>query len=367
MCQKGVKMTNSENSITIGIDISKEFFDIYVYESAKTMRFDNNNRGIKLFIKYITSLKPTLVAMEYTGGLERQVFFALQNNNIPCCCIKPTNIKNFSKTIDAKAKTDLISSKLIAHYAKILKPAPQPKPDKSLLILKDLASRHLQLTEFLVSEKNRLSSSTFAKTKSQINKSIKVFEKLIEDNKKQFKELICSNPDLKAKIELLDTMPGVGEHSAMMLAVLLPELGTISGKQISSLCGVAPFVNQSGKYSGKAFIRGGRDKVRKLLYMVALVSITYNPVIKDYYNRLVKKGKPAKVAIVACMRKIITILNAMLTNNLPFIAEYYKLDLREQNYDSKIILTKKDEKNKEEADLVLTNTNLKEPVSKNIS
>jgi len=356
------------NTITIGIDISKEFFDIYVYESGNTMRFDNNSKGIKKFIKYITPLNPTLVAMEYTGGLERQLFFALQNNNIPCCCIKPINIKNFAKTIDAKAKTDLISAKLIAHYAFLYKPAPQPKPDEKSLLLKDLASRHFQLTMFLASEKNRLSSASFPKTKSQLKKSIKVLEKFIEDNKKQLKELIYSDPNLKAKVELLDTMPGVGEHSAMMLAVLLPELGNISGKQIASLCGVAPFINQSGKATGKAFIKGGRDKVRQILYMIALVAIVYNPTIKEYYNRLIQKGKPPKVALVACMRKIIRILNAMLRNNLPFIPDYYETYVREQNNNnSKLILTKNNEV-EQGSYLVLSDTNfLREPDLKTIT
>jgi len=344
-------MTNSEslikNSITIGIDISKEFFDIYVYESGKTMRFDNNSKGIKKFIKYITQLNPTLVAMEYTGGLERNVFFALQDNNIPCSCIKPTNIKNFSKTIDAKAKTDLISAKLIAHYAFLYKPAPQPKPDERSIILKDLASRLQSLTDFLISEKNRLSASTFAKIKSQINKSIKVIEKLIEDNKKQLKNLIYSNHELKAKVDLLDTMPGVGEYSAMMLVVLLPELGKISSKQIASLCGVAPFVNQSGKAASKASIRGGRDKARRVLFMITLSAIVHNPIIKKYYNHLIKKGKPAKVALVACMRKIIRTLNAMIRDNKPFIPDYYETYVREQNNGSKIILTKNSEARQE--------------------
>jgi transposase len=331
------------------------------------MRFDNNSKGIKKFIKYITPLNPTLVAMEYTGGLKRQLFFALQNNNIPCCCIKPINIKNFAKTIDAKAKTDLISAKLIAHYAFLYKPAPQPKPDEKSLLLKDLASRHFQLTMFLASEKNRLSSALSAKTKSQLKKSIKVIEKLIEDNKKQLKELIYSDPNLKAKVELLDTMPGVGEHSAMMLVVLLPELGTISGKQIASLCGVAPFINQSGKATGKAFIKGGRDKVRQILYMVALVAIVYNPTIKEYYNRLIQKGKPPKVALVACMRKIIRILNAMVRNNSPFIPDYYETYVREQNNSSKLILTKNNEVEQGNY-LVLSDTNfLREPDIKTIT
>ena len=126
------------------------------------------------------------------------------------------------------------------------------------------------MTDFLISEKNRLASSTFAKIKSQIKKSIKSVEKLIEDGKKQLKELVYSDPNLKAKVELLDTMPGVGEYSAMMLAVLLPELGTISGKQIASLCGVAPFINQSGKSNAKAFIKGGRDKARRVLFLIIM-------------------------------------------------------------------------------------------------
>jgi len=345
--KKGDKMNKIQNlitnTLTIGIDISKEFFDIYVYESGKTMRFDNNNRGIKKFIKYITPSNPTLVAMEYTGGLERQLFFALQDYNIPCCCIKPTNIKNFAKTIDAKAKTDLISAKLIAHYAFLYKPAPQPKPDEKSLLLKDLASRLQNLTDFLISEKNRLASSTFAKIKSQIKKSIKSVEKLIEDGKKQLKELVYSDPILKTKVELLDTMPGIGEYSAMMLAVLLPELGTISGKQIASLCGVAPFINQSGKATGKAFIKGGRDKARRVLFLITLAAIVHNPLIRKYYNHLIQKGKPPKVAIVACMRKIIRILNAMIRDNRPFIPDYYETYVREQNNGYKIILTKNNE------------------------
>jgi transposase len=365
--KKGEKMNKIQklitNTITIGIDISKEFFDIYVYESGKTMRFDNNSRGIKKFIKYITPLNPTLVAMEYTGGLERQLFFALQDYNIPCCCIKPINIKNFAKTIDAKAKTDLISAKLIAHYAFLYKPAPQPKPDEKSLLLKDLASRLQSLTDFLISEKNRLASSTFAKIKSQIKKSIKSVEKLIEDGKKQLKELVYSDPILKARVELLDTMPGVGEYSAMMLAVLLPELGTISGKQIASLCGVAPFINQSGKAIGKAFIKGGRDKARRVLFLITLAAIVHNPLIREYYNRLIFKGKPPKVAIVACMRKIIRILNAMIRDNRPFIPDYYETYVREQDNGYKIILTKnneiKQEVNYNEVDYnsVLSNVN----------
>jgi transposase len=154
----------------------------------------------------------------------------------------------------------------------------------------------------------------------------------------------------------------------MMLAVILPELGTISGKQIASLCGVAPFINQSGKATGKAFIKGGRDKVRQILYMVALVAIVYNPTIKEYYNRLICKGKPPKVALVACMRKIIRILNAMLRNNLPFIPDYYETYVREQNNNnSKLILTKNNEV-EQGSYLVLSDTNfLREPDTKNIT
>jgi transposase len=298
-------------------------------------RFEYNSRGVRKLIKYLTSLNPFIVSMEYTAGLERNLIFALQQHNIPCCCINPYNLKNFTKTMNVRAKTDLISAKLIAQYTKLYKTSPMQKIDKNLIYLKDLVKRHIQLVNILSSEKNRLSGSSL--NKKHIMKFIKGVEKSIDENYEEIKKMVESNNEIKKKAELLKTMPGVGEYSSIVLAILLPELGYTTRRQISSLCGVAPYVNQSGKYKSKSYIRGGRKDVRNLVYMVTIAAIRHNPPIREYYYSLISKGKPKKVAIVACMRKVICILNAMVRDNKVFMADYNKLQKEENKNDRKII------------------------------
>jgi transposase len=180
--------------------------------------------------------------MEYTAGLERNLIFALQQHNIPCCCINPYNLKNFTKTMNVRAKTDLISAKLIAQYTKLYKTSPMQKIDKNLIYLKDLVKRHIQLVNILSSEKNRLSGSSL--NKKHIMRFIKGVEKSIDENYEEIKKMVESNNEIKKKAEILKTMPGVGEYSSIVLAILLPELGYTTRRQISSLCGVAPYVKE---------------------------------------------------------------------------------------------------------------------------
>jgi transposase len=302
----------------IGIDISKQHFDLFYLPENIHSRFDNDTKGIKACVNYLKSIDPDLVTMESTGGYETDLAVALHDNGFPLAIVNPRRIRQFARSNDQLAKTDKIDAKIIAHFTSALKPVPRGIMDNYLRVLKELTARRNQLLQLRTAENNRKEHARDRSIKRSINDMIKTIDKQIDMIDKQIKNHIDNTPELKVKAELLSSMPGIGDTTASMLLAELPELGNLNRRQLAKLVGIAPINNDSGKFRGKRFTQGGRRNVRNKLYMPTLVAKTHNPVIKTFYDRLISNGKSKMSAIVACMRKIIIILNSMVKNNQPW-------------------------------------------------
>jgi transposase len=287
----------STESVYVGIDVAQDTFDVAVYDSSERWSAHNNVSGIAETVTRLEALKPTLVVLEATGGLERNLASMLAAVQIPVAILNPGRIRAYAKALGRLAKTDRIDAEVIAHFAQAIKPDPQVQPTADAQERKDLLARRNQLVGMMTAEKNRVYR---ASPPIQVQIDHDLDEKLAADkNYKQRQQLLCS-----AK--------GVGPVVARALIVGLPELGQLSGKKISALVGVVPFNRDSGKFSGKRFVSGGRPAVRTALFMAALVGTRWNPVIKELYDRLIKAGKCKMVALTACVHKLLLILNAMV-------------------------------------------------------
>lgn len=303
-------MSDNTDLVYIGIDVSKEHLDVYVTTKDNCLRFSQSEQGLSQLVEYIKPLKPVIVALESTGGLENKAASILASNDIPVAIVNPRQIRDFAKATGTLAKTDEIDAKIIALFAKAIKPKITSMPDEDLLHLKALVARRAQLVYMLGQEKNRLSSSHADPGKS-IAKHICWLEKELDRLDNDIDNFIKSSPIYCEKIKISESMPGCGPITAVSILAYMPELGNLNNKKIVLLAGLAPINYDSGKKRGRRFIRGGRRNIRSILYMSALTAIRYNPVIKSFYESLISKGKPKKVAITACMRKILVTLNAM--------------------------------------------------------
>ncbi|MGZ8195465.1 MAG: IS110 family RNA-guided transposase [Methylosarcina sp.] len=300
--------------INVGVDTGKKQLDIYIRPLAIFFSVDNNPQGIKEAIKRIKSHQPTRIVIESTGRFEALFVEACCQANLPIMVANPALVRHFASATGKLAKTDRIDAELIAFYGEAIKPRlSEVKPEK-LELISDLLSRRRQLKEMATMEKNRLFSMPKALHKD-INQLLKTIEKQIARMDQQLDELVKSTQSWQQLSELLQSAPGVGKVLAYTLLSELPELGQLSNKQIAALVGVAPMNKESGAYKGKRQIRGGRHQVRTVLFMAVMSAIQCNAVIKSYYQRLKTTGKTPKVALVACMRKLITILNTMAKNN----------------------------------------------------
>jgi transposase len=297
-----------------GIDISKEFLDVCVGESSS--RLPNDSQGWSALVEMLRSAQVDLVVMEATGGFERGVVAALHEAALTVARVNPRQARDFAKSMGALAKTDKVDARLLRDFADVIARhkdrqkyvTPMIEPERELLT--EMITRRRQLIEMRVAEENRLAR---ARHKDMV-RSIKRMLKTIESQIKEIDEDIDDHLDrhFGAQKALLDTVKGVGPVTIMTLLASLPELGRLDRRAISKLVGVAPLSNDSGRRRGKRSIWAGRAPVRAVLYMAALVAKTHNPVIKAFFDRLVAAGKPKKVAIVACMRKLLTMLNAMM-------------------------------------------------------
>jgi transposase len=277
------------------------------------MSVSNDRVGIKVLIKQLKKLRPELVVLEASGGLERQVLSALMTGEIPVVMANPRRIRDFAKSIGQLAKTDRIDASVIAQYAEAIRPKPRPLPDEVSLELRALTARRRQVVGMIVAEKNRLATASKAVTK-RITAHIAYLEQELKDADQDLDRFIENNAAWKETQEILCSTPSIGPVSSRTLLVELPELGTLDRKKISALVGVAPFPRDSGTLKGRRTIWGGRASVRTALFMATRVATRFNPVIRDFYKRLTAKGKPYKVCLVACMHKLLTILNAMIKN-----------------------------------------------------
>jgi len=295
----------------VGIDVSKDWLDIVVIPSGETWRTENIPEKMDILAKRLDKLKPERIVLEATGGYEQLVTTTLYLAKLPVCRVNPKRVRYFARSIGQLAKTDKLDAKLLARFGEVVKPAPTQLPTDQEQLLSALLARREQLLAFLVAEKNRLRLAT-AKVRSSLTEHIAWLEDEIKDLDKEIDAFIDSTPDLKEKDELLEEVKGIGKKTSAKLIAEVPELGQCDRKQIAALVGVAPYNHDSGYKKGQRSISGGRPDVRKILYMATISATRYNPVIRVFYQRLVKAGKKKKVAIVACMRKLLTILNAML-------------------------------------------------------
>lgn len=298
-------------NLFVGIDVSKAILDVGVIPSEEVKRFANDADGCKKLVSWLSEIKPELVVLESTGGLEMLSAGCLNAAGLHTVIVNPRQVRNFARALGKLAKTDAIDALVIARFAQAVQPEVRPFNDEQTLELKALVARRKQLSDMLVAEQNRLKGA-HTRVKKSILSSIDWLKKQINDTDKDLSDSISNNDIWREKEEILTSVKGVGPVLTASLLCLLPELGTLNRKKISALVGVCPYNRDSGYFRGKRCISGGRADIRSVLYMATLAATRYNHVIKAFFVKLKEVGKPPKVAIVACMRKLLTILNAML-------------------------------------------------------
>lgn len=307
--------TAMNQSINVGVDTGKHQLDIYFRPLDIYFSVSNDDKGIKEAIKHIKKHKIERITVEATGRLEMAFIVACAKAKLPFVIANPIHIKRFAGAIGQRAKTDKLDAQLIAHFGEAVKPELTQLKPEHMQFMSDLVARRNQLLVMQTMEKNRLQilPKSLAMTIKPILTALK---KQIVKIEKQIDELIVSCPEYQAKNTLLQSMPGIGKIAAASIISNLPELGCMTNKQASSLVGVAPMNKESGIYKGQRKIQGGRHQVRTVLYMAMMSAIQSNPVFKETYQRLVAAGKPKKVAIIACIRKMVVILNSMLRDGV---------------------------------------------------
>jgi len=304
-------LTKSKSSVNVGVDVGKNFLDVYIHEKQIYFQEENNYKGIQNILKRLTHYQVERLVVEATGRYEFALAEAAYLKEIPVCIMKPLSIRRYAGAVEQLAKTDKIDAAIIAEFAAVIKPKPTPQKSKNLIAIKDLLARRRQVMEMRTQELNRVKIMGKALDAS-CKRIIKVLDKEIDRLEKSLNNYVDEQSEWSEKRELLISTPGVGNTLVYTLLADLPEIGTLNNKEIGALVGVAPMNRDSGSLRGKRKIKGGRASVRTILYMATLSATQCNPIIKHFYKKLVEQGKHKKVAIVACMRKFITILNAMV-------------------------------------------------------
>ncbi|MBS0211592.1 MAG: IS110 family transposase [Proteobacteria bacterium] len=298
----------------IGIDVSKASLDTSL-DDGQAASFANDAVGIAALIERIRPLSPTLIVLEATGGFERLVAATLAAAQLPVAVVNPRQVRDFAKASGRLAKTDRIDAVVLAHFARAIQPAQRPIPDEAAQAFAEQLARRRQLVEMLGTEKMRLKQTSGRVVRKDLKVHIEWLENRLHASESGLRELVETSPVWQTKRDLLAEVKGVGEIATMTLLALLPELGKLGRKPIAALVGLAPFNRDSGTLRGKRAVWGGRASVRQVLYMATLSAIRHNAVLKTFYTRLRERGKQPKVAIVAAMRKLLTMLNAMLRDN----------------------------------------------------
>jgi len=306
------------DSITVGIDVSKDHLDIAVRPGGETFVVERNAAGLERLAARLTALSPYIVALEASGGFEVIAAAALTAAGLPVAVVNPAQIRAFAKALGQRAKTDPIDAAVIAHFAEAIKLEPRPLPDEATRLLADLVARRRQIIEMIGAERQREKRVTIPRLRKSIARLIKTLEKELSGLDADIDDAVRGSPAWREKEDLLSTVPGIGPTIARTLIAELPELGQLTRRQVAALAGLAPFTRQSGQWRGRSFIGGGRTAVRSALFMGAMVGKKHNPVLKAFFDRLVAAGKPKMVALIAVARKLLTILNAMLRDNLPW-------------------------------------------------
>jgi transposase len=295
----------------VGIDVSKDRLDIAVRPTGDTWSVANDASGIPEVVQWLAKLHPKLVVLEATGGLQLPVVAALASAGLPLAMVNPRQVRDFARATGKLAKTDQLDAQVLAHFAEAVRPTPYPLLDAQTQELTALLTRRHQVVEMLTAEKNRL-RATRESVRQRVQDHIHWLEQELADLDDDLERTLRESPLWREKDNLLRSVPGIGRVVSITLLADLPELGTLSRHQIAALVGVAPLNRDSGRFRGKRTVWGGRARVRAALYMAALTATRYNPIIKAFYRRLCGAGKARKVALTACMRKLLIILNSMV-------------------------------------------------------
>lgn len=304
--------------IFVGIDVAKDRLDVHVRPAGETFTVARDGEGLTHLTERLTALAPALVVLEATGGFERTVAAAVGGAGLPLAVINPRQIRDFARATGTLAKTDALDAEVIARFAEAVRPEPRPIPDEQARELSELVARRRQVVEMIVAENQRRRQLTRRRLVKGIDRHLALLQKELSEIEQDLDTAIRGTPAWREAENLLTSVPGVGPTLARTLAADLPELGTLDRKKISALVGVAPFNRDSGTLRGRRITWGGRAKVRAALYMAALVAAHHNPVLKTFYQRLLAAGKAKKLALTAVMRKLLTILNAILRDRKPW-------------------------------------------------
>lgn len=296
----------------IGIDVSKARLDVAAHASSDSFVVENIEAGISRLCEQLKALAPELVVMEASGGYERLCVAALAAAGLPVALVNPRQVREFARATGVLAKTDRLDARVLAHFAAAVRPPVRALPDEQHQALEELLARRRQMVAALVAEKNRLGLVRTRLVKRTVREVVSTYERLLVLIDRELDDLIKASPLWREKEDLLRSFKGIGPVSARTLLAELPELGLLNRKQIAALVGVAPIARESGSWHGRRSIWGGRGQVRAILYMATVTAMRANAQIRVFYQRLRQAGKPAKVALVACMRKLLTILNAMV-------------------------------------------------------
>jgi len=296
----------------VGIDVSKQRLDVYLRPSGETWSCDNDDDGHQSLAAKLRTHNPTLVVLEATGGYQAGVAAVLALAGLPVAVVNPRQVRDFAKATGKLAKTDVLDAGILAFFGEAIRPEPRPLPDEETLELQALMTRRRQLIDMRTAEENRLQVTRVAKVRDDIEETLRWLKKRVRDVETDINTTVRKSRVWREKEDLMQSFKGIGPTTARTMLVGLPELGKLNRREIAALAGLAPFNKDSGTFRGARQIRGGRPEVRALLYMASMSAVRFNPPIRAFYKRLVEAGKPKRLALIACARKILTILNAMI-------------------------------------------------------
>lgn len=307
-----------EHTCFVGIDVSKAHLDVHLRPLDDSFRVAHDDAGFVTLIARVRPLTPTVVVLEATGGYEVAVAAALAGAGLPVAVVNPRQIRDFARATGQLAKTDALDARVIALFAEAVRPVPRPVPDEQARALGELVARRRQVVDMLGAEQNRRHLLRDRRLRRHLDAHIAWLEKALGRLDADLTTLIRSTPMWREADALLRSVPGVGPVTACTLIADLPELGHLDRRRIAALAGLAPIAHDSGAFRGRRMIYGGRAHIRRVLYMATVAAIKFNPVIRVFFQRLVVAGRPGKVALTAAMRKLLTILNAMLRDRRPW-------------------------------------------------
>lgn len=308
-------LRREELACFVGIDVSKDKLDAGKLPGGELHKFTNDEPGASALVEYLKSLPPCIVVIEATGGYERLALLALQDAGLHVALVNPRQVRDFAKGIGQLAKTDKLDAIVLAEFARLVAPSPSEKTSEKQRELEALVTRRRQLLETRVAESNRVGQTRDAFIKTTFERLLAAVDRELKAIEQRIAKLLETDDQWKSRLELLTSVPGVGKTTAATLVAELPELGKLNRQQLAALVGVAPFPRDSGKSRGQRRISGGRQSLRSILYMAALTARRCNPVIKAFAARLAAAGKSFKAIQVACIRKLLVILNTMVKNN----------------------------------------------------